>query len=133
MTYDGGLPYEECKRAQRLAPRHDRAPLSPGFGMPAFHPAHPPKPVPAPSPVPSPAPSPSPSPSPEPSPSPSPSPEPSPSPSLSPSLAPAPAPRRKSRPRPYVTPDGAAVSGLLTVVCVATLLVTVTVAAWPRP
>ncbi|CAL9536550.1 hypothetical protein [Streptomyces sp. enrichment culture] len=21
MTYDGGLPYEECRRAQRLSPR----------------------------------------------------------------------------------------------------------------
>ncbi len=42
MTYDGGLPYEECRRAQRLSPRRDRAPLSPGFAMPPFHPDHPP-------------------------------------------------------------------------------------------
>lgn len=84
MTHDGGLPYEECKRAQRLSPRRDRAPLSPGFAMPPFHPAHPPRPVPK------------------------------------------PVPRRRSRPRPYVRLDGATVSGLLTVLCVATLLVTIT-------
>jgi hypothetical protein len=46
MTYDGGLPYEECRRAQRLAPRQERAPLSPGFAMPPFHPGHPPRPAP---------------------------------------------------------------------------------------
>ncbi|MGW3860776.1 hypothetical protein ACWEDZ_04745 [Streptomyces sp. NPDC005047] len=86
MTYDGGLPYEECRRAQRLSPRRDRTPLSPGFAMPPFHPARPPRPVP-----------------------------------------PA-GTRRRSRRRPYVRPDGAALSGLLTVVSVATLLVTITVA-----
>ncbi|MEV5014224.1 hypothetical protein ACIGW1_15145 [Streptomyces sp. NPDC053780] len=85
MTYEGGLPYEECRRAQRLAPRRDRAPLSPGFGMPPFHPAHPPRPVP-----------------------------------------PA-GTRRRSRPRSYVRPDGAALSGMLTVLSVATLLVTIAV------
>jgi hypothetical protein len=83
MTYDGGLPYEECRRAQRLAPRRDRAPLSPGFAVPPFHPAHPPRPV---------------------------------------------APGRASRPRRYVRLDGATVSGLLTVLSVATLLVTITFA-----
>ncbi|MFJ6692651.1 hypothetical protein [Streptomyces sp. NPDC091294] len=83
MTYDGGLPYDECRRAQRLAPRRDRAPLSPGFAMPPFHPAHPPRPA---------------------------------------------APGRASRPRRYVRLDGATVSGLLTVLCVATLLVTITFA-----
>ncbi|MEU3896445.1 hypothetical protein [Streptomyces sp. NPDC045251] len=83
MTYDGGLPYEECRWAQRLSPRHDRMPLSPGFAMPPFHPDHPPRP--APSPVPKPA-----------------------------------------RSRPYVRLDGATVSGLLTVLSVATLLVTIT-------
>ncbi|MFJ4331905.1 MULTISPECIES: hypothetical protein [unclassified Streptomyces] len=83
MTYDGGLPYEECRRAQRLAPRRDRTPLSPGFAMPPFHPAHPPRPA---------------------------------------------APGRASRPRRYVRLDGATVSGLLTVLCVATLLVTITFA-----
>ncbi|WP_186778301.1 hypothetical protein [Streptomyces salinarius] len=72
MTYAGGLPYEECRRAQRLSPRRDRAPLSPGFAMPPFHPDHP--------------------------------------------------PRRRTR------LDGATVSGLLTVLCVATLLVTITFA-----
>ncbi|MFC8068989.1 hypothetical protein [Streptomyces sp. NPDC057293] len=82
MTYDGGLPYEECKRAQRLAPRRDRAPLSPGFAMPPFHPDHTPRPV----------------------------------------------PRRVVRPRRCVRLDGATVSGLLTVLSVATLLVTITVA-----
>ncbi|WP_217167276.1 hypothetical protein [Streptomyces sp. AC512_CC834] len=82
MTYDGGLPYEECKRAQRLTPRQDRAPLSPGFAMPPFHPAHPPGRV----------------------------------------------PRRVVRPRRHVRLDGATVSGLLTVLCVATLLVTITFA-----
>ncbi|MFB7656269.1 MULTISPECIES: hypothetical protein [unclassified Streptomyces] len=87
MTYDGGLPYEECKRAQRLAPRRDRTPLSPGFAMPPFHPAHPPRPV----------------------------------------------PTRVARPRRYVRLDGATVSGLLTVLSVATLLVTITVAAWQHP
>ena len=81
MTYEGGLPYDECGRAQRLSPRRDRTPLSPGFAMPPFHPAHPPKP----------------------------------------------ASRRRSRPRPYVRLDGAALSGLLTVLSVATLLVTITV------
>ncbi|MCC9158081.1 hypothetical protein LZP81_29400 [Streptomyces parvulus] len=86
MTYEGGLPYEECRRAQRLSPRRDRAPLSPGFGVPPFHPAHPPGPVP-----------------------------------------PA-GTRRRSRTRPYVRLDGAALSGLLTVLSVATLLVTITVA-----
>ncbi|MFI8948012.1 hypothetical protein ACIGO6_16070 [Streptomyces sp. NPDC053750] len=80
MTYDGGLPYEECRRAQRLSPRRDRTPLSPGFAMPPFHPDHPPKPAPG------------------------------------------------RRARPYVRLDGATVSGLLTVLCVATLLVTITVA-----
>ncbi len=85
MTHDGGLPYEECRRAQRLSPRRDRAPLSPGFAMPPFHPAHPPKP----------------------------------------------APRRRSR--PYVRLDGAAVSGLLTVASVATLLMTITLAVWHHP
>ncbi|CAL9540213.1 hypothetical protein [Streptomyces sp. enrichment culture] len=83
MTYDGGLPYDECRRAQRLAPRRDRAPLSPGFAMPPFHPAHPPRPA---------------------------------------------APGRASRPRRYVRLDGATVSGLLTVLSVATLLVTITFA-----
>ncbi|MBZ6083545.1 hypothetical protein ACFY1G_14780 [Streptomyces olivaceus] len=85
MTYDGGLPYEECRRAQRLAPRRDRdrAPLSPGYALPPFHPAHPPKPV----------------------------------------------PRHRALPRRrHRRLDGAAVSGLLTVLCVATLLVTITVA-----
>ncbi|MFH8446671.1 hypothetical protein ACH4D3_36340 [Streptomyces sp. NPDC018026] len=84
MTYDGGLPYEECRRAQRLAPRRDRAPLSPGFAMPPFHPGHPP----------------------------------------------APAPRHRARPRHrrHTRLDGATVSGLLTVLCVATLLVTITFA-----
>ncbi|MFC8867880.1 hypothetical protein ACFUAC_09530 [Streptomyces sp. NPDC057148] len=82
MTYEGGLPYEECRRAQRLSPRRDRAPLSPGFAMPPFHPDHPPRP--APRPVPKPA-----------------------------------------RSRPYVRPDDATVSGLLTVLCVASLLVTI--------
>ncbi|MFE0799889.1 hypothetical protein [Streptomyces sp. NPDC058812] len=88
MTYDGGLPYEECGRAQRLSPRRDRTPLSPGFAMPPFHPGHPPRP------------------------------------------APKPAPGRGSgsRPRPYVRLDGATVSGLLTVLCVATLLATITFA-----
>ncbi|MEW2448817.1 hypothetical protein OH540_19800 [Streptomyces sp. BPPL-273] len=83
MTYEGGLPYEECRRAQRLSPRRDRTPVSPGFGMPPFHPAHPPRPAP---------------------------------------------PGRRSRARPYVRLDGAALSGLLTVLSVATLLVTITVA-----
>ncbi|MDX3408472.1 hypothetical protein ACN6K6_003995 [Streptomyces violaceoruber] len=78
MTYDGGLPYEECRRAQRLAPRRDRAPLSPGFAMPPFHPDHP--------------------------------------------------PRHKARSRRRAGPAGATVSGLLTVLCVATLLVTITFA-----
>ncbi|MEU4984540.1 hypothetical protein [Streptomyces sp. NPDC021969] len=83
MTYDGGLPYEECRRAQRLAPRRDRAPLSPGFAMPPFHPGHPP----------------------------------------------GPAPRHKAaRPRRRTRLEGATVSGLLTVLCVATLLVTITFA-----
>ncbi|MEU4148240.1 hypothetical protein [Streptomyces parvulus] len=83
MTYEGGLPYEECRRAQRLSPRRGRTPVSPGFGMPPFHPAHPPRPAP---------------------------------------------PVRRSRTRPYVRLDGAALSGLLTVLSVATLLVTITVA-----
>ena len=78
MTYEGGLPYEECRRAQWLSPRRDRTPLSPGFAMPPFHPDHPPRPVPKP-----------------------------------------------ARSRPYVRPDGATVSGLLTVLCVASLLVTI--------
>ncbi|PPS79746.1 hypothetical protein [Streptomyces sp. MH60] len=81
MTYDGGLPYEECRRAQRLSPRRDLTPLSPGFAMPPFHPDHPPKPAPKP-----------------------------------------------ARSRPHVRLDGATVSGLLTVLCVATLLVTITFA-----
>ncbi|GAA2606406.1 MULTISPECIES: hypothetical protein [Streptomyces] len=80
MTYDGGLPYEECKRAQRIAPRRDRAPLSPGYAVPPFHPAHPPRPVPG------------------------------------------------HRARRRARLDGATVSGLLTVLCVATLLVTITFA-----
>lgn len=86
MTYDGGLPYEECWRAQRLSPRRDRTPLSPGFAMPPFHPDHPPQP------------------------------------------APKPAAGRGSRSRslPYVGLNGATVSGLLTVLSVATLLVTIT-------
>jgi hypothetical protein len=46
MTYDGGLPYEECRRAQRLSPRSERSPLSPGYALPPFHPAHPPRPAP---------------------------------------------------------------------------------------
>ncbi|MBZ6173940.1 hypothetical protein KVH24_14025 [Streptomyces olivaceus] len=85
MTYDGGLPYEECRRAQRLALRRDRdrAPLSPGYALPPFHPAHPPKPVPK---------------------------------------------HRAGTRRRHRRLDGAAVSGLLTVLCVATLLVTITVA-----
>ncbi|WCN01736.1 hypothetical protein [Streptomyces sp. M92] len=82
MTYEGGLPYEECRRAQRLSPRRDRTPLSPGFAMPPFHPDHPPRPAPRPAPKP-------------------------------------------ARSRPYVRPDGATVSGLLTVLCVASLLVTI--------
>ncbi|CAL9506280.1 hypothetical protein [Streptomyces sp. enrichment culture] len=84
MTYDGGLPYEECRRAQRVAPRRDRAPLSPGYALPPFHPAHPPRPV----------------------------------------------PKHRARPRRRHGRrlDGASVSGLLTVLCVATLLVTITVA-----
>ncbi|WND36742.1 hypothetical protein RI578_21755 [Streptomyces sp. BB1-1-1] len=81
MTYDGGLPYEECRRAQRLAPRRDGAALFPGFAMPPFHPDHPPKPAP-----------------------------------------------KAARPRPYARLDGATVSGLLTVLCVATLLATITFA-----
>ncbi|MFE1589181.1 hypothetical protein ACFW6Q_26270 [Streptomyces sp. NPDC058737] len=83
MTYDGGrpgLPYEECRRAQRLAPRRDRTPLSPSFAMPPFHPDHPPRPV----------------------------------------------PRPRTRHRRRIRLDGATVSGLLTVLCVATLLVTIT-------
>ncbi|NEB08887.1 hypothetical protein G3I32_08370 [Streptomyces coelicoflavus] len=86
MTYDGGrpgLPYEECRRAQRLAPRRDRAPLSPGFAMPPFHPDHPPRPVP---------------------------------------------PRHRARHWRRTRLGGATVSGLLTVLCVATLLVTITFA-----
>ncbi|MFD4262157.1 hypothetical protein ACFWR9_32155 [Streptomyces sp. NPDC058534] len=83
MTYDGGLPYEECKRAQRLSPRRDRTPLSPGFAMPPFHPAHPPKPMPRP---------------------------------------------RSRPPRRYVRLDGPTVSGLLTALSIATLLVTITLA-----
>ncbi|MFC8875840.1 MULTISPECIES: hypothetical protein [Streptomyces] len=82
MTYDGGLPYEECRRAQRLAPRRDRTPLSPGFAMPPFHPDHPP----------------------------------------------GPAPKHKARSRRRARLDGATVSGLLTVLSVATLLVTITFA-----
>ncbi|KFG72150.1 hypothetical protein [Streptomyces mutabilis] len=74
---------QECRRAQRLAPRRDHAPLSPGFAMPPFHPDHPPRPA---------------------------------------------VPRRPTRPRRYVRPDGATVSGLLTALCVATLLVTLAVA-----
>ncbi|WP_217140955.1 hypothetical protein [Streptomyces sp. AC627_RSS907] len=84
MTHGGGLPYEECRRAQRLSPRRERAPLSPGFALPPFHPQHPPR------------------------------------------TAPEPAPGRRAL--PYVRLDGATVSGLLTVLCVATLLVTITVA-----
>ncbi|MFC8571351.1 hypothetical protein ACFUIW_36920 [Streptomyces sp. NPDC057245] len=87
MTYDGGLPYEECRRAQQAAPRRDRdrALLSPGYALPPFHPAHPPRPV----------------------------------------------PKHRARPRPRHgrRPDGATVSALLTVLCVATLLVTITFAA----
>ncbi|MGV9283169.1 hypothetical protein [Streptomyces sp. NPDC003730] len=81
MTCDGGLPYEECRRAQRLSPRRDGAPLSPGFAMPPFHPDHPPRP----------------------------------------------APRHGAgaRHRRRGRLDGATVSGLLTVLCVATLLVTI--------